>query len=139
MADKACTGEIFEKSDACGLDGGAQSMKQMYEGWTKKDIRESKERIQHLYVKAPIDYRFLCGHAIQSEDDIDALDYYMLGAWLVLHRKYGDWSRSKSFDLAEILEFMRVYGIKIPRYIKRTKFYRVKKAALLKLLYGAGK
>ena len=113
-------------------------MKQMYDGWTKKDIQEARERIQRLYVKNPIDYRFLCGHAIQSEDDIDALDYYMLGEWLVRHRKYGDWSRSKSFDLAEILEFMRVYGIRIPRYSKRTKFYRVKKGIMLKTLYGTG-
>lgn len=63
---------------------------------------------------------------IQSEDDEDALDYYMIGVWLVQHRKYSDWSKEKSFDLAEILEFMRVYRIRIPRYIKRTRFYRKK-------------
>ena len=113
-------------------------MKQIYDRWTKRDIHESRERIQQRYAKAPVDYRFLCGHAINSEDDIDALDYYMLGVWLVQHRKYRDWSDSKSFDLAEILEFMRVYGIKIPRYIKRTRFYRVKKDVLLKMLYREG-
>lgn len=63
---------------------------------------------------------------IQSEDDEDALDYYMIGVWLVQHRKYSDWSKEKSFDLANILEFMRVYRISIPRYIKRTRFYRKK-------------
>lgn len=34
-------------------------------------------------------------------------------------------------DLAEILEFMRMYGITIPRYIKRTKFCKVKRKELL--------
>ncbi len=79
----------------------------------------------------PIEYRFLCGHGIQSEDDIKALDYYIIGVWLVKHRKYKEWSEKKSLDLAEILEFMRMYGITIPRYIKRTKFYKVKRKELL--------
>ena len=30
------------------------------------------------------------------------------------------------YRLADILEFMRVYRISIPRYIKRTRFYRKK-------------
>ena len=98
----------------------------MYRKWTKNDIEASKARFRRLYAQSPIEYRFLCGHDIQSEDDEDALDYYMIGVWLVQHRKYSDWSKEKSFDLAEILEFMRVYRISIPRYIKRTRFYREK-------------
>ena len=94
--------------------------------------QESRRRNVYLaalpceHAKSPIEYRFLCGHDIQSEDDEDALDYYMIGVWLVQHRKYSDWSKEKSFDLADILEFMRVYRISIPRYIKRTRFYRKK-------------
>lgn len=99
----------------------------MYSGWTEKEIEESKKRFQNLYVNAPTDFRFLCGHAIQKEDDVDALDYYMIGVWLVRHRKYGEWLRKKSFDMAEILEFMRIYRMRIPRYIRRTRFYRTKK------------
>lgn len=102
--------------------------------WSKKDIKESKKRLHHLYINAPVDYRFICGHDIQSEDDEDSLDYYMIGAWLVLHRKYAEWSREKSFDLADILEFMRIYQIRIPRYIKRTGFYRKKKEKLQNIL-----
>ena len=98
----------------------------MYRKWTKNDIEASKARFRRLYAKSPIEYRFLCGHDIQSADDEDALDYYMSGVWLVQHRKYSDWSKEKSFDLADILEFMRVYRISIPRYIKRTRFYRKK-------------
>ena len=98
----------------------------MYRKWTKNGIEASKARFRRLYAQSPIEYRFLCGHDIQSEDDEDALDYYMIGVWLVQHRKYSDWSKEKSFDLAEILEFMRVYRIRIPRYIKRTRFYRKK-------------
>ena len=94
----------------------------MYRKWTKNDIEASKARFRRLYAQSPIEYRFLCGHDIQSEDDEDALDYYMIGVWLVQHRKYSDWSKEKAFDLAEILEFMRVYRISIPRYIKRTRF-----------------
>ena len=74
----------------------------MYVQWSKKDIKESKKRLHHLYINAPVDYRFICGHDIQSEDDEDLLDYYMIGAWLILHRKYAEWSREKSFDLADI-------------------------------------
>ena len=102
----------------------------MYKEWTKIDIRASKERFYHLYVKAPIEYRFFCGHDIQREDDMDALDYYMIGVWLVQHRKYSDWSKEKSLDLAEIFEFMRIYGITIPRYMRRTRFYRKKNDCL---------
>ena len=87
--------------------------------------------------KTPIDYRFFCGHDIQSEDDMDALDYYIIGVWLIQHRRYTDWSDRKSFDLAEVLEFMRIYGIRIPRYMKRTRFYRKKKDQLLKILNGS--
>lgn len=106
----------------------------MYKQWTRDDIKDSPERISRLYVKTPIEYRFLCGHAIQSEDDEDALDYYMIGAWLVQHRKYVEWSEKKSYDLAEILEFMRIYQMKIPRYMRRTRFYRKKKNELLNVL-----
>ncbi len=62
----------------------------MYRKWTKNDIEASKARFRRLYAKSPIEYRFLCGHDIQSEDDEDALDYYMIGVWLVQHRKYSD-------------------------------------------------
>ena len=105
----------------------------MYRKWTKNDIEASKARFHRIYVQSPIEYRFLCGPDIQSEDDEDALDYYMFGVWLVQHRKYSDWSKEKSFDLADILEFMRVYRISNPRYIKRTRFYRKKRFALLHL------
>lgn len=90
----------------------------------RSDIQVGDILFSRLYAQSPIEYRFLCGHDIQSEDDEDALDYYMIGVWLVQHRKYSDWSKEKAFDLAEILEFMRVYRIRIPRYIKRTRFYR---------------
>ncbi len=103
----------------------------MYSGWTKNDFKESWKTFHDLYYECPIEYRFLCGHGIQSEDDIKALDYYIIGVWLVKHRKYKEWSEKKSLDLAEILEFMRMYGITIPRYIKRTKFYKVKRKELL--------
>ena len=43
----------------------------MYKQWTRDDIKDSLKRISRLYVKAPVEYRFLCGHAIQSEDDED--------------------------------------------------------------------
>ena len=65
----------------------------MYRKWTKNDIEASKARFRRLYAQSPIEYRFLCGHDIQSEDDEDALDYYMIGVWLVQHRKYSDWSK----------------------------------------------
>ena len=55
----------------------------MYRKWTKNDIEASKARFRRLYAQSPIEYRFLCGHDIQSEDDEDALDYYMIGVWLV--------------------------------------------------------
>ena len=45
----------------------------MYRKWTKNDIEASKARFRRLYAKSPIEYRFLCGHDIQSEDDEDAL------------------------------------------------------------------
>ena len=50
------------------------------------------------------------------------------------HRKYRDWSTEKSYDLAWILEFMQAYHMTIPRYIKRTKFYRKKMKLLLSSL-----
>ena len=76
----------------------------MYRKWTKNDIEASKARFRRLYAKSPIEYRFLCGHDIQSEDDEDALDYYMIVVWLVQHRKYSDWSKEKAFDSADILD-----------------------------------
>ncbi len=45
----------------------------MYRKWTKNDIEASKARFRRLYAQSPIEYRFLCGHDIQSEDDEDAL------------------------------------------------------------------
>lgn len=106
----------------------------MYAGWTREDIRESWQRFYHLYCKKPIDYRFICGHCIQEENDMDALDYYIIGVWLVQHRKYDEWSTEKSFDLADILEFMKTYRIAIPRYMTRTKFYRVKRKELMRII-----
>ena len=58
----------------------------MYRKWTKNDIETSKARFRRLYAQSPIEYRFLCGHDIQNEDDEDAIDYYMIGVWLVQHR-----------------------------------------------------
>ena len=86
------------------------------------------------YAHDPVAYRFLCGHCIQDETDEDALDYNIIGVWLVCHRKYRDWSTEKSYDLAWILEFMQAYHMTIPRYIKRTKFYRKKMKLLLNSL-----
>ncbi len=93
------------------------------------DINAIVERIQdaselsYSYYKALVD-RIIAEKA--SEKEVEHLYYYMIGVCLVQHRKYSDWSKEKSFDLAEILEFMRVYRIRIPRYIKRTRFYRKK-------------
>ena len=50
----------------------------------------------------------------------------------VYKRQYRDWSTEKSYDLAWILEFMQAYHMTIPRYIKRTKFYRKKMKLLLR-------
>ena len=98
----------------------------MYSGWTKKEIKEAWQRFYRIYRKNPVDYRFLCGHCIQSEDDMASLDYYIIGTWLVVHRQYRSWSKEKTFDLALILEFMQAYKITVPRYVKKTKFYRKK-------------
>lgn len=107
----------------------------MYSNWTKEEIKESWRRFYHIYQKSPVEYRFLCGHDIQSEDDTDALDYYIIGTWLVVHRKYKSWSKEKSFDLALVLEFMNEYKITIPRYIRRTRFYRMNWKKLLEQLH----
>lgn len=45
----------------------------MYVQWSKNDIKESKKRLHRLYINALVDYRFICGHDIQSEDDEDSL------------------------------------------------------------------
>ena len=92
----------------------------MQNHWTKDDVAAA--------------YRFLCGHCIQDETDEDALDYNIIDVWLVCHRKYRDWSTEKSYNLAWILEFMQAYHMTIPRYIKRTKFYR-KKMKLVRYSY----
>ena len=106
----------------------------MYSGWTKKEIKEAWQRFYRIYRKNPVDYRFLCGHGIQSEDDMDSLDYYIIGTWLVVHLQYRSWSKEKLFDFAFVLEFMQTYKITIPRYVRRTKFYRKKMKQLLSLL-----
>lgn len=105
----------------------------MQNHWTKDDIAAAWQRFERTYAHDPVAYRFLCGHCIQDETDEDALDYNIIGVWLVCHRKYRDWSTEKSYDLAWILEFMQAYHMTIPRYIKRTKFYRKK----MKLLLGS--
>lgn len=99
--------------------------------WTKKDIAAAWQRFERTYANDPVAYRFLCGHCIQDENDEDALDYNIIGVWLVCHRKYRDWSTEKSYDLAWILEFMQAYHMTIPRYIRRTKFYRKNMKLLL--------
>lgn len=106
----------------------------MYSGWTKKEIKEAWQRFYRIYRKNPVDYRFLCGHCIQSEDDMASLDYYIIGTWLVVHRQYRSWSKEKTFDLALIVEFMQAYKITVPRYVKKTKFYRKKMKPLLSML-----
>ena len=98
----------------------------MQNQWTKDDVAAAWQRFERTYAHDPVAYRFLCGHCIQDETDEDALDYNIIGVWLVCHRKYRDWSTEKSYDLAWILEFMQAYHMTIPRYIKRTKFYRKK-------------
>ncbi len=98
----------------------------MQNHWTKDDVAAAWQRFERTYAHDPVAYRFLCGHCIQDETDEDALDYNIIGVWLVCHRKYRDWSTEKSYDLAWILEFMQAYHMTIPRYIKRTKFYRKK-------------
>ena len=98
----------------------------MYRGWTRDEILESWKRFYRIYKKNPMEYRCICGHDIQFESDTSALDYYIIGVWLICHRKYRDWTKEKAFDLAWILEFMQEYRITIPRYIRRTKFYRKK-------------
>lgn len=98
----------------------------MYCGWTRDEILESWKRFYRIYKKNPMEYRCICGHDIQFESDTSALDYYIIGVWLICHRKYRDWTKEKAFDLAWILEFMQEYRITIPRYIRRTKFYRKK-------------
>ena len=66
-------------------------------------------------------------------DTVKELPPYLF-IMIVCHRKYRDWSTEKSYDLAWILEFMQAYHMTIPRYIKRTKFYRKKMKLLLSSL-----
>lgn len=105
------------------MTGGSGKMQNH---WTKDDVAAAWQRFERTYAHDPVAYRFLCGHCIQDETDEDALDYNIIGVWLVCHRKYRDWSTEKSYDLTWILEFMQAYHMTIPRYIKRTKFYRKK-------------
>ena len=37
--------------------------------------------------------------------DGDALDYYMIGVWLVKLRKYSDWSEEKLFEIVSIRRY----------------------------------
>ena len=62
----------------------------------------------------------------ESDYDLFALDYNIIGVWLIYHRRYREWNKEKSDDLAELLKFMQAYHMRIPRYLKRTKFYRKK-------------
>ena len=75
----------------------------MQNHWTKDDVAAAWQRFERTYAHVPVAYRFLCGHCIQDETDEDALDYNIIGVWLVCHRKYRDWSTEKSYDLAWIL------------------------------------
>ena len=70
--------------------------------------------------------RALCGHTIEEEHDWFELLYNIIGVWLIYHRRYREWNKKKSDDLAELLEFMQAYHMRIPKYLKRTKFYRKK-------------
>ena len=78
----------------------------MQNHWTKDDVAAAWQRFERTYAHDPVAYRFLCGHCIQDE----------------------------TYDLAWILEFMQAYHMTIPRYIKRTKFYRKKMKLLLSSL-----
>ena len=71
----------------------------MQNHWTKDDIAAAWQRFERIYVHDPVAYRFLCGHSMQDETDEDALDYNIIGVWLVCHRKYRDWSTEKSYGL----------------------------------------
>ena len=62
----------------------------MQNHWTKDDIAAAWQRFERTYAHDPVAYRFLCGHCIQDETDEDALDYNIIGVWLVCHRKYDD-------------------------------------------------
>lgn len=79
----------------------------MQNHWTKDDVAAAWKRFERTYAHDPVAYRFVCGHCIQDETDEDALDYNIIGVWLVCHRKYRDWSTEKSYDLAWILEFIQ--------------------------------
>ena len=70
----------------------------MQNHWTKDDVAAAWQRFERTYAHDPVAYRFLCGHCIQDETDEDALDYNIIGVWLVCHRKYRDWSTEKSYD-----------------------------------------
>ncbi len=68
----------------------------MQNHWTKDDVAAAWQRFERTYAHDPVAYRFLCGHCIQDETDEDALDYNIIGVWLVCHRKYRDWSTEKN-------------------------------------------
>lgn len=99
-------------------------MEYMQCNWTRSDISKAWDRVLQYYQKDPVICRALCGHEIEEDGDAMALDYWMIGVWLVEHRKYREWSKEKSEDLRSILEFMRTYRMKIPKYVRRTRFYR---------------
>ena len=77
-------------------------------------------------VESPIICRALCGHTMEEEHDWFELLYNIIGVWLIYHRRYREWNKEKSDDLAELLKFMQAYHMRIPRYLERTKFYRQK-------------
>ena len=55
----------------------------MQNHWTKDDVAAAWKRFERTYAHDPVAYRFLCGHCIQDETDEDALDYNIIGVWLV--------------------------------------------------------
>lgn len=65
------------------MTGGSGKMQNH---WTKDDVAAAWQRFERTYAHDPVTYRFLCGHCIQDETDEDALDYNIIGVWLVCHR-----------------------------------------------------
>lgn len=94
--------------------------------WTMADVSAAWKACNQYYAESPIICRALYGHTIEEEHDWFELLYNIIGVWLIYHRRYREWNKEKSDDLAELLKFMQAYHMRIPRYLERTKFYRQK-------------
>lgn len=112
-------------------------------------FEEFKEKFEEEYgdpwESSRQDFDFIQDSVVDVLSDMDFMSESAARNWcekategyqisIVCHRKYRDWSTEKSYDLAWILEFMQAYHMTIPRYIKRTKFYRKKMKLLLSSL-----